>query len=162
MDEKEKVYQALREAGVKFDISEHEAVFTIEEMSRIPGIRIEDVCKNLFLRDDRGKKHFLLVLRGDKKSDLKEIRKQIGTSRLGFASEERLAKYLGLTKGSVTPLGVINDVNHEVELLIDGDLRGRPRLGFHPNDNRATVWFSCADLEKIIDYHGNRRRFIVV
>lgn len=162
MDVKDEAYKKLRELGIDFDITEHEAVFTIEEMSRLPNLKIEDVCKNLFLRDERGKRHFLVVMREEKQADLKKIREQAGSSRLSFASEERLAKYLGLTKGSVTPLGVFNDKQHEVELLIDSGLKGRPRLGFHPNENTATVWISFAALEKIIDSCGNSRRFIEI
>lgn len=162
MDVKEEAYKKLRELGIAFDVTEHEAVFTIEEMSRLPNLKIEDVCKNLFLRDERGKRHFLVVMREEKQADLKKIRAQAGSSRLSFASEERLAKYLGLTKGSVTPLGVFNDEKHEVELLIDSDLKGRTRLGFHPNENTATVWISFAALEKIIDSCGNNRRFIEI
>lgn len=162
MNVKERVYEKLREIGIDFDLSEHEAVFTIEEMSKLPNITIEDVCKNLFLRDDSGKKHFLVVMCEEKQADLKEIRRQIGSSRLSFASEERLAKYLGLTKGSVTPLGVLNDKNNEVELLIDSDLKGRPRLGFHPNENTATVWITFDSLEEIIRHSGNPYRFIKI
>lgn len=162
MSAKETVYEKLRDMGIDFDLSEHEAVFTIEEMSRLPGIKIEDVCKNLFLRDDSGKRHFLVVMREEKQADLKEIRRQINSSRLSFASEERLAKYLRLTKGSVTPLGVLNDENNKVELLIDSDLKGRPRLGFHPNDNTATVWITFDSLEKIIRHSGNPYRFIKI
>lgn len=160
MNAKDTIYEKLRELQIGFDVTEHEAVFTIEEMSKLPNLNIEDVCKNLFLRDERGKKHFLVVMCEEKQADLKKIREQIGSSRLSFASEERLAKYLGLTKGSVTPLGIFNDNNQEVELLIDSDLKGRPRLGFHPNNNTATVWISFASLEKIISSRGNRQRFI--
>lgn len=162
MDAKEAVYEKLKELGIEFGITEHKAVFTIEEMSRLPNLKIEDVCKNLFLRDERGKKHFLVVMCEEKQADLKKIREQLGSSRLSFASEERLGKYLGLTKGSVTPLGIFNDKNCEVELLIDGDLKGRPRLGFHPNENTATVWISFDSLEKIIGSCGNRHRFIQI
>lgn len=162
MNAKEIIYEKLRELQIDLDVTEHEAVFTIEEMSRLPNLNIEDVCKNLFLRDEKGKKHFLVVMCEEKQADLKKIREQVGSSRLSFASEDRLAKYLGLTKGSVTPLGIFNDKNHEVELLIDSDLKGRPRLGFHPNDNTATVWISFASLEKIISSRGNRKQFIKI
>ena len=87
-------------------------------------MKIEDVCKNLFLRDDRGKRHFLVVLDEAKSADLKAIRAQIGSSRLSFASEDRLMEHLGLIKGAVTPLGVLNDCAEGVEVLMDEDLRG--------------------------------------
>lgn len=162
MNAKDTIYEKLRELQIDFDITEHEAVFTIEEMSKLPNLNIEDVCKNLFLRDEKGKRHFLVVMCEEKQADLKKIREQIGSSRLSFASEDRLARYLGLTKGSVTPLGIFNDENQEVELLIDSDLKDRPHLGFHPNDNTATIWISFASLEKVISSRGNRHRFIKI
>ncbi len=160
MYKKEDVYNKLRELEIPFEITEHQAVYTINEMKKINEMKIEDVCKNLFLRDDRGKRHFLLVMSEEKTADLKSLRDQICSSRLGFASEERLSKYLGLTKGTVTPLGILNDKNHEVELLFDIDLAGRKRLGIHPCDNTATVWLSFDSLKKIIDHCGNPFRFV--
>ena len=118
--------------------------------------------QNLFLRDDRGKRHFLVVLDEAKSADLKAIRAQIGSSRLSFASEDRLMAHLGLIKGAVTPLGVLNDCAADVEVLMDEDLRGRPRLGVHPCDNTETLWLSAADIEKIIKSRGNSLKFIKI
>jgi Ala-tRNA(Pro) deacylase len=99
------------------------------------------------------------VLRKDKKADLKELQAQLGTSRLGFASEERLQKYLNLTKGAVTPLGVLNDETRTIEVIFDRDLDGQACLGVHPNDNTATVWLSFESLVKFVADHGNTFRF---
>ena len=99
---KEEVYTKLEELGVAFDKMEHEPVYTIDEMKLIEGMNIEDVCKNLFIRDEKGKRHFLVVIREDKSADLKALREQIGSTRLSFASEDRLMKHMGLTKGAVT------------------------------------------------------------
>ena len=110
---KEEVRAKLTEMGIKFEVMEHGPVYTIDEMKLIEGMKIEDVCKNLFLRDDRGKRHFLVVLDEAKSADLKAIRAQIGSSRLSFASEDRLMAHLGLIKGAVTPLGVLNAADIE-------------------------------------------------
>ena len=160
MYNKEEIYNKLKELGIQFEITEHNAAFTINQMKEVDGIKIEDVCKNLFLRDDHGRRHFLLVMREEKTADLKSLREQICSSRLGFASEERLSEYLGLTRGSVTPLGLFNDENHEVEVLIDRDLDGRRHIGVHPCDNTATVWLSFDSLKKIIGHCGNRFMFV--
>lgn len=160
MYNKEEIYNELKKLGIQFEITEHYAAFTINEMKELDGIKIEDVCKNLFLRDDHGRRHFLLVMCEEKTADLKSLRQQICSSRLSFASEERLAEYLGLSRGSVTPLGLFNDENHEVEVLLDCDLVGRRHIGIHPCDNTATVWLSFDSLKKIIEHCGNNFRFV--
>lgn len=118
------------------------------------------VCKNLFLRDEKGKRHFLVVLDKDKKADLKSIQKQQGSTKLSFASAKRLDKYLKLEKGEVTPLGVINDVDASVEVVFDDDLIEKTRLGVHPNTNTATVWISFEDLKKVIEQNGNKIKYL--
>ena len=159
---KEEVRAKLSEMGIKFGVLTHKPVFTIDEMREVEGMVIEDVCKNLFLRDEKGKRHFLVVLDDAKNADLKAIRAQIGSTRLSFASEERLSANLGLTKGAVTPLGVLNDCATSVEVLIDEDLRGRPHLGVHPCDNTETLWLSADDIEKVIKSRGNSLKFIKI
>ena len=159
---KEEVRAKLDAMGISYGAIEHGPVYTIDEMKLIEGMKIEDVCKNLFLRDEKGKRHFLVVLDEAKSADLKAIRAQIGSTRLSFASEERLMDHMGLIRGAVTPLGVLNDCAADVEVLIDEDLRGRPHLGVHPCDNTETLWLSCADLEKIIKSRGNSLKFIKI
>ncbi|MDL2297780.1 prolyl-tRNA synthetase associated domain-containing protein [Synergistaceae bacterium OttesenSCG-928-D05] len=146
----------LRKLGIDFEVTDYNAVFTIEEMKQIREIKIKEFCKNLFLRDDSGKRHFLVILREDKVADLKMIRAQIASSRLGFAYKDRLMKHLGLTKGSVTPFGLLNDNDLAVEVLIDADLQSRPRLGFHLNENTATVWLSFDDLLGFLEFCDNQ------
>ena len=158
---KGQVIEKLQEAGVPFEVTEHAPVYTIDEMAAIFTAKdMKDVAKNLFLRDGAGKRHFLVVLREDKTADLKAIKAQLGSSRLSFASPERLMQYLGLTKGAVTPLGILNDQRHEVEILFDEDLKDRRRLGFHPCDNTATVWISFDNIKKVIESRGNSLKFV--
>ncbi len=160
MSAQEKVFEKLNELNIKYEVMNHPAVFTIEEMDALSITEQGDVCKNLFLRDEKGKRHFLVVLDKDKKADLKDIQKQLGSTRLSFASAERLDKYLKLQKGEVTPLGVINDEEGSVEVVFDNDLTGKTKLGVHPNDNTATVWISFEDLKKVIDHNGNKIKYL--
>lgn len=122
----------------------------------------ENIAKNLFLRDAKGKRHFLVVVKEAKRVDLKTLGEQIGAGRLSFASEERLMKYLGLTKGAVTPLGVLHDEACMVEVIFDEDFGDMERIGVHPNENTASVFLSFADLERIIKKHGNSVEFLKI
>lgn len=107
------------------------------------------------MKNSNGKKHYLVVLKGDKKADLKSIKSQINSTALSFASEERLEKYLGLSKGAVTPLGIINDDEHLVNIVLDEDLKKEEIIGVHPNVNTSTVFISYNDLIKFINSFGN-------
>lgn len=151
---KEQVYAALAAAGIPYERVDHPAVFTIEEMDQLDLPHPEAVVKNLFLRDAKGKRHFLAVLPGHRSADLKTLGEKVG-SKLSFASEERLEKYLGLTRGSVTPLGVLNDEARAVEVLFDRALEAMPLMGVHPNHNTATVFLRPGDLVQLIKDHGN-------
>jgi len=155
MQARQKVFAHLDEMGVSYRVSEHPAVYTIEEMENLQLDKLGGIVKNLFLRDAKGRRHFLVMMRQDKKVDLKGLQAKIGSTPLRFASEERLARHLGLEKGAVSPLGVINDEEKAVEILMDNDLKGYELLGVHPNDNTATIWLPLADLEKILIGHGN-------
>ena len=157
---REAVLAKLTEMGIAFEMDEHEPVYTIEEMDAL-GITAKGlVAKNLFLRDAKGKRHFLVLLPGEKHADVKKIEAQAGSTHLSFASDERLMKYLGLTKGAVTPFGLLNDENQAVEVLLDQGLRGKPRIGFHPNENTATLWVSYDDLMKFLKERGNKVKFV--
>ncbi|GAA6395535.1 prolyl-tRNA synthetase associated domain-containing protein [Solibaculum mannosilyticum] len=152
---KEEVIQYLEGKSIPFDVMDHPAVYTIEDMEELHITDQGDVCKNLFLRDAKGKRHFLVTLLKDKRADLKKIQEQLGCTKLSFASEQRLQTYLGLTKGSVTPLGILNDTECCVEMVFDRELIGKSRLGVHPNENTATLWISFEDLLNLVKQHGN-------
>ena len=141
--------------GIPFRWVEHKAVYTIEEMEELGLEKMEETAKNLFLRDQKGKNHFLVVIRADKQANLKELGEKLGGVRLSFASEERLEKYLGLKKGAVTPLGILNDTACAVKVFLDKDFLEKEEIGVHPNDNTASVYLKTADLMQIIKEHGN-------
>lgn len=147
------LYAYLEDLGITYETEEHAAAFTIDEM-RAMGMN-GPVCKNLFLRDAKGRQHFLVVLPGDKQADLRALAEALGSSKLSFASEERLMKHLGLTKGAVTPLAAIQDPDHTVQIVLDETLIGMDRLGVHPLVNTATLWMAGADLLRFIQSCGN-------
>lgn len=150
MSEKQRVYDALKEHKIPFDVVEHEPVFTMEDMDKLGLPEKGTLCKNLFLRDSKGKRHFLITLDEHKSVDLKKLSKALGTTSLSFASEDRLTKYLGLTQGAVTPFGLMNDKDHGVEFFIDKELSKENRLGLHPLENTATIFISFKDLDKFL------------
>ena len=102
-DVRKKVYEALDKMNIKYEVVEHEPVYTMEDMDRLGLTKKGTLCKNLFLRDAKGKRHFLVTADENTKVDLKSLGKKLGAGNLSFASEERLEKYLGLKQGSVTP-----------------------------------------------------------
>ena len=135
----QRVLDRLNELGIHYELDEHEAAFTIEAVIKLGLNKKGMMPVNLFLRDANGKRHFLVIHDGEKQTDLKKLREQIGCSRLSFGSEERLMKHLGLIKGSVSPFGLINNANHDVEVIIDESIQGQKILGFHPNINKYTT-----------------------
>ncbi len=153
--QKQKVLDLLNSHDIDYKLIEHDAMYTIAQMVQAGLAEGYCICKNLFLRDYKGHNHYLVVLLKDKKADLKAIEDRIGSSRLSFASEKRLDEYLKLKKGSVSPFGIINDANHEVILIIDADLKNAGKVGFHPNDNTATVIMDFKDFSNIISMFGN-------
>jgi len=156
MDPAPAVYAALDALGISYERHEHPAVFTADDASKfwdpIPGVQ----CKNLFLRNKKGDHHYLVVVEIGKRVDLKDLVRTVADDRLSFGSAERLMAELGLTPGSVSPFGLINDPDGSVRVLIDQDLKGADRLIFHPNINTASVVVSWGDLERFLATRANR------
>ncbi|WP_251859666.1 prolyl-tRNA synthetase associated domain-containing protein [Clostridium sp. Marseille-Q2269] len=151
----DKIYNILDKLNIKYIKHAHEAVYTVEEVNKLQ-LNIEGQhCKNLFLRNRKGSIHYLLILCDNKMTDLKSLAKQIESTPLSMASKERLYKYLGLTPGSVTPFGLINDNNKEVKILIDKDLKTDGRINFHPNTNTSTLTIDYKDFCKFLNWSGN-------
>ena len=152
---KNEVYALLNDKCIPYEAVEHEAVFTMEEMERA-GIDAHGcICKNLFLRDAKGRQHYLVTVPDERRVDLKWLSTALGSSKLSFASAERLDTYLKLPQGSVSPFGILNDESRSVIFAADAALALLPAIGVHPNDNTATVFLSFADLRRIIEAHGN-------
>lgn len=152
--DKIQVYNYLREKGIQYEAIEHEAVFTVEQAESLNLPNPETGAKNLFLRDDKKRNYYLLTVRAELPISLKEFQGKIGSRRLSFASEEDLFQIMKLTKGSVTPFGVMNDDACIVKVYFDAFFEGKI-ISVHPNDNTATVYLKCNDLVKLIQEHGN-------
>ncbi len=157
---KEQVYQKLNELKIPYKITEHIPVYTIEQMKDIIIENSDKIIKNLFLRNDKKDSYYLVLLEKDKKVNLKKLKQEINSRSLSFANEEELKYYLGLKKGSVTPLGILNDVHAKVKVIIDKDIKKLEFVGIHPNDNTATIWIELNDLEKIIKQNGNKILYV--
>ena len=156
MLDKTQTYDFLREKGIEFEITEHGAVYTMEELIAKDLPYPEASAKNLFVRDDKKRNYYMITVRGDKRVNLKEFRQAHGTRALRFASEEDLQSMLGLVTGEVTPLGLLNDEERKVQLFLDEEFLEEPGIiGVHPNDNTATVWLAASDLVALVQEHGN-------
>lgn len=152
---KEEVYLKLKELNIEYLKIDHIPIYTIDEANGLDIENKEYIAKNLFLRDDKKRNYYLLVVKSSKKIDLNDLKNKINSRRLSFASEIDLEKYLKLKKGSVTPLGVLNDVERKVKVIIDEDILKEEIVGVHPNDNDATVFMKTKDLIRLIELNGN-------
>ena len=153
---KQEIYDYLKEKNIWYEITEHKAVYNMEELENIDLPYPEADGKNLFVRDDKKRNYYLITVKGNKKLNLKEFRKKNSTRALSFASEDDLMSIMNLIAGSVTPFGLLNDKERRVQFYIDKDFMNEPHLiGVHPNDNTATVWLKTNDLIEIIKEHGN-------
>lgn len=149
------LFEKLQDLGINYTVYEHEPLFTVEQAlkvaSTIPGAQ----CKNLFLKDSKNN-FYLIVALHDTQIHLKSLSKKIQAPELRFASAELLKKYVGVEPGSVTPFGLIHDVDHKVTVLLDAKLLTHEFAGFHPLKNDATVVIATSDLIKFIENCHNR------
>lgn len=150
------VYDFLDNLGVKYKTLKHPAAFTIEECRKVRDRANVPVFKNLFLTNRQQTRFYLLLLPGEKPFKTKYLSAQIGSARLSFADETHMKRYLGVTPGSVTPMGLIHDRDKEVSLLIDSDLKAYDAFACHPCINTASLIMGFDDLiEKVIPATGH-------
>lgn len=143
---KNNIYDLLNAKNIPFTCTEHRPVYSMEELDALEMPADVVICKNLFLRNSNGKQHFLLSVPATTPIDLKQLATSLGSSRLSFASAERLEKYLGLQSGLVSPFGLLNDTSKSVIFVSSKNLPPSAIIGIHPNDNTATVWLAFGDL----------------
>lgn len=148
------IYSYLKEQNIEYEAAEHKAVFNMKELETIELPHPEWEAKNLFVRDDKKKNYYLITVKGDKRVNLKEFRKQHGLRALSFASPEELLNIMQLTPGAVTPFGILNDSEHRVYFYLDREFMN-DKIGVHPNDNTATVWLQANDLIRLIQDNGS-------
>ena len=156
-----KVYDLLDTLGVAYQRIDHEAAMTMEACAAIDEVLDATICKNLLLCNRQCTDFYLLMIPGSKTFKTSVLSKQIGSSRLSFASAEYMEQFLDITPGSVSVLGLMNDSDHRVELLIDEDVLKGEFIGCHPCINTSSLRLRTADLmEKIIPAMGHEPRIV--
>lgn len=154
------LYELLEKLNIPFEYHEHPPLATIEDAK----IHWKDYnsgrCKNIFFRNHKGNRHYLVVLEHLRQLNIKELEQKLRQGKLTFASDQRLKKYLGVEPGSVSPFGLINDNENHVHLFIDEKLNECERLAFHPNINTASLVVSKSDFLKFLSATGNSFEFI--
>lgn len=153
------VVNLLKERNIEFSLVEHKPVYTIDEMIALNFPKGNLIAKNLFIRDDKKKNYYIIVVAQDKKVNLKALREKLSSRPLSFASEQDMWNLLQLTKGSVTPFGILNDKACSVKIIID-EVFMNTNIAVHPNSNTASVWLKTKDLVSIIKEHGNLVEFM--
>lgn len=144
------LFEILDKLEIKYELLEHEAVYTVDEAKELDNMLEGIGCKNLFLTNKKDK-YFLVMIHEDKRANIKEIESLVDCKHLSFGKEEDLKEVLGLEAGSCTPLGIVNDKDNKVVLVFDKDLVDKKVL-CHPNKNTATLSLKFSDLIKFIEY----------
>lgn len=154
--DKQQTYDYLTKHNINYEITEHEAVFNMDELGRVDVPYPGRDAKNLFVRDDKKQNYYMITVKGAKRVDLKQFKKDHGTRHLSFASADDLQNILKLIPGAVTPLGLLNTDDKNIAFFLDEDFKNDGGvIGVHPCDNTATVWLQTSDLIDLIKAHGN-------
>ena len=154
-------YALLDSLGLEYRRVDHEHADTIEACEQVEGLLECKICKNLFLTNRQQTDFYLLIMPGEKPFKTKLLSKQIGSARLSFASPEHMEKYLDITPGSVSILGLMNDKGGAVRLLVDRDLLKEEYFGCHPCINTSSLRLKTADvLEKLLPAMGHEPTFV--
>lgn len=182
-DKTERVERFLLENGISFHTHHHPPLPTIELALEYWKNIDSTHCKNLFFRNHKGNRHYLVVFECHKEMDIHTLEKSLRQGKLSFASPERMERCLGLMPGSVSPFGLINDMNltgpgmvpedgvsakelfengHRVKLFLDNDLKRAERLSFHPCDNTASTVVSNEGFMKFLELWGGEYEWITV
>lgn len=156
------LYKILKDLDIQYQKYEHPAVFTVEDAEKYASnIKDDQHRKNLFLRNKKGDKHYLVIVKASKKINIKQLEVLLSKD-LSFASPERLLRILGLTPGSVSPFGLINDSQKEVQVIIDSELLNEKEHGFHPNINTSTLVITAEDFKKFLEYTRNEITYLAL
>ena len=161
LDREVRVYDFLDELEIEYWRIDHDAAFTMEACEEIDKVLEATICKNLFLCNRQKTDFYLLMMPGDKPFKTKELSAQIGSSRLSFAGEEDMLKYLDIEPGSLSFLGLMNDSEKKVQLLVDEDLLKGEWIGMHPCVNTSSLKIKTADIfGKILKKLGREMRTV--
>jgi len=160
MERRDKVFAWLDSHHIEYSWYEHPEAPTIEIARQYWRNDGSKHCKNLFFRNHKGNRHYLVVFDSEQSMAIHDLEHILHQGKLSFASPERMMKWLGLYPGSVSPFGLINDEENHTHLFLDETLRKQPALSFHPNDNRFTVVISREEFERYLTLVGNTYEYI--
>lgn len=153
MEKEIAVYDLLDKLEIPYQRVDHEVLMTVEECNGIDKLLGIEICKNLFLCNSQKTKFYMLMMPGKKKFDTKVVSKQIGSARLSFAKPEFMEEFLNITPGSVSVMGLMNDIKGKVQLLVDKELLESEFLGCHPCINTSSLKIKTKDIfEKFLPY----------
>lgn len=160
-NDKNGVLALLESAAIKYEVTEHRPIYTVEEGEALKLPHPEAIARTLFLCDDKHQNFWLVTLPKDKKLDLKALRAQLGSRRLTFAAAEELDAMLNLPPGSVTPLGALNDAEGRVPVIIDAAFK-ESLIGVPLLTNTATIWLNGADLALMLTQQGHKVNWLAL
>ena len=160
MERRNIVFDFLRRNEIEYSFYEHPEAPTIEIAQQYWRKDGSKHCKNLFFRNHKGNRHYLVVFDAERSMAIHDLEQRLHQGKLSFASPQRMERYLGLQPGSVSPFGLINDGENHVHLFLDETLLEHPSLSFHPNDNRATVVISQEEFARYLKAVGNSYEYI--
>jgi len=155
-----KVIETLMALEIEYELHEHPPLPTIEEAVKYWKTMDATHCKNIFFRNHKGNRHYLVVIEHKQTLAIHDLEKRLKQGKLSFASPKRLHKYLGLEPGSVSPFGLINDTENHVHLFLDENLQSSEKISFHPNKNTASLILAFDDFLKYLESIGNSYEFI--
>jgi Ala-tRNA(Pro) deacylase len=156
------IYKFLDDHQIKYERHDHPPVYTVEDVIRLVPPLEAAKTKSLFLRDAKGSRHFLIIVKGEKRVDLKALPDLLNSSRLRFGSPDRLKKHLGVDPGSVSLFAVVNDIGKAVELIIDTALWKSDAFQFHPLVNTSTLVISRDNVKQFLDTTGQDAQILDV
>lgn len=155
-----KLYELLKKLNITFDYYEHPPVPTVEEAA----LYWKDIeathCKNLFFRNHKGNKHYLVILEYSHSLAIRDLEQRLKQGKLTFASPKRMMKYLGVTPGSVSPMGLIHDKESHVHLFLDENLQRSKTISFHPCINTASLVIKYSDFLRLLKHLGNTYEYV--
>ena len=158
-----RVYDLLDSLGVRYQRIDHEPAMTMEACAEIDRVLDATICKNLLLCNRQCTSFYLLMLPGEKSFKTSVFSKQIGSSRLSFADPQYMEEFLDITPGSLSVMGLMNDKDHHVELIMDEDILKGEYIGFHPCINTSSLRLKTADLmEKVIPAMGHEPKIVAI
>jgi Ala-tRNA(Pro) deacylase len=161
-EQEQKVQAVLTALGIAFKRYEHPPVASAVDADAHWALIDAVLTKNLFLSNQKSTTHYLVILELRKRANLRAVAEQIGDGRLSFGSPEQMMSCLGVTPGSVSPFGLINDAAHAIHVCLDRELKTADRISFHPNINTATLVLAFSDFERFLTSQGNPVRYLTV